>query len=87
MYVILVYDVNEERVSKVNKYLKRFLHWIQNSVFEGELNLSQIEKVKEGIREIIDESEDCVRVYILPSKKHLETLTIGVEKNDTEMII
>ena len=87
MYVILVYDVNEIRVSKVNKFLKRFLHWIQNSVFEGELSLSQIEKVKEGIKEIIDVDEDCVRIYILPSKKYMDTLTIGIEKNDTEMII
>ena len=38
MYVILVYDVGEERVGKVCKYLRRYLPRIQNSVFEGELS-------------------------------------------------
>lgn len=37
MYVIIVYDIEEDRVDRVNKILKRFLNWRQNSVFEGEL--------------------------------------------------
>ncbi|MEM3862427.1 MAG: CRISPR-associated endonuclease Cas2, partial [Thermoplasmatales archaeon] len=32
MYVILVYDVDETRVSSVNKLLKKYLLWVQNSV-------------------------------------------------------
>ena len=33
MYVILVYDVAQERVAKVCKALRRRLTWVQNSVF------------------------------------------------------
>ena len=85
--MIVAYDVNVERVAKVNKFLKRFLHWRQNSVFEGELTMAQLEKVKEGIMDIIDPTEDCVTIYILPSKKYIEEITLGIKKSDTEMIL
>ncbi|MGB9825625.1 MAG: CRISPR-associated endonuclease Cas2 [Desulfofundulus sp.] len=38
MYVIIVYDVGQSRVAKVCQYFKRFLHWVQNSAFEGEIS-------------------------------------------------
>ena len=38
MYVILVYDIGEKRVGKMLKLCRRYLSWIQNSVFEGEIS-------------------------------------------------
>ncbi|MEN2993717.1 MAG: CRISPR-associated endonuclease Cas2, partial [Thermodesulfovibrio sp.] len=46
MRVILVYDINEKRVSKVLKTCRKYLHWVQNSVFEGELTEAKLEKLK-----------------------------------------
>jgi len=37
MYVILVYDCGEKRVGKMLKLCRKYLNWIQNSVFEGEI--------------------------------------------------
>lgn len=37
MYVILVYDCGEKRVAKMLKLCRKYLNWIQNSVFEGEI--------------------------------------------------
>ena len=37
MYVILVYDCSEKRVGKMLKLYRKYLNWIQNSVFEGEI--------------------------------------------------
>ncbi len=37
MYVILVYDINQKRVGKMLKLCRKYLNWIQNSVFEGEI--------------------------------------------------
>ena len=37
MYVVLVYDIGERRVGKMLKLCRRYLNWIQNSVFEGEI--------------------------------------------------
>jgi CRISPR-associated endonuclease Cas2 len=38
MFLILVYDVNEKRVNKVLKTCRKYLHWVQNSVLEGEIS-------------------------------------------------
>ena len=37
MYVIAMYDVGQIRVGKMLKLCRRYLNWIQNSVFEGEI--------------------------------------------------
>jgi len=87
VYVIIVYDVNVERVSKVCYFLRRYLNWIQNSVFEGELTESQLMEVKSGLRELIDKREDSVRIYILRCRDVVKTDVIGVEKAETGNII
>lgn len=76
-----------ERINKVNKFLKTYLHWRQNSVFEGNLSSSQLERVKARLKELIDEKADSVLVYELPSKKNLELEVIGIEKNPIENIL
>lgn len=76
-----------ERLNKVNKFLKTYLYWRQNSVFEGNLSLSQLEQVKARLKELIDENADSVLVYKLPSKKNLELDVIGIEKNPIENVL
>jgi CRISPR-associated protein Cas2 len=45
MYVILVYDMGQKRVGKMLKLCRRYLNWIQNSVFEGELTEVQLKEL------------------------------------------
>ncbi len=87
MYIVLVYDIEESRVNKVNKYLKKYLHWIQNSVFEGELTEAQYLLMISGLCEIIEVDVDSVTIFKCKSRKHIEKVTLGVEKNTTDMII
>lgn len=85
MYIIVVYDVSVDRVNKVKKFLRQHLHWIQNSVFEGEVTLAEFERIKAGIMELINEDEDSVVIYKLRSMPKREVM--GVEKNPIEDII
>ncbi|USS40260.1 CRISPR-associated endonuclease Cas2 [Thermococcus aggregans] len=85
MYVIIVYDVAVERVNKVKKFLRQYLHWVQNSVFEGEITLAEFERIKAGLTDIINEDEDSILIYKLRSMPKRESL--GVEKNPIEDII
>ena len=85
MYVIIVYDVAVERVNRVKKFLRQHLHWVQNSVFEGEVTMAEFERIKATLREIIDEEEDSVVIYKLRSMPRREV--IGVEKNPMEDVI
>jgi len=87
MYTIIVYDVGEERVSRVCKYLRRFLNWVQNSAFEGELTVGQIERIKLGLGDIIDASEDSVYFYVARDKKWLKKEVLGQNKNLADTII
>ena len=87
MYTIIVYDIAEERISRVRKYLKRFLNWVQNSAFEGELSVGQIETVKAGLGEIIDPNEDSVYFYVARDKKWLKKEVLGQNKNLSDTII
>jgi len=85
MYVIVVYDVDVKRVAKVHKFLRQYLHWRQNSVFEGELTRAQLYRVKKYLEKLV-ESNDSILIYELPNG-NFTLHVIGVEKNPVEEII
>jgi CRISPR-associated protein Cas2 len=87
MYVLIVYDVEVNRVSKVHKFLKRHLHWVQNSVFEGELTDAQIEAVRAGIGKLLDEDSDSVLIFTARDAKWLSREAIGRERGRTGNLI
>jgi len=61
MYVILVYDMKLQRVGRMLKLCRRYLHWIQNSVFEGEISEVKLAELLAKARTIMDEDEDSVK--------------------------
>ena len=87
MYIILTYDVKEERVAKVCKYLRQYLNWVQNSVFEGDLTTSELIQVIDGLEKLIDTEEDSIRIYMLPREKDLKKLLIGKRYREPENIL
>lgn len=87
MYVILAYDINAKRIPNINKYLKRYLNWRQNSLFEGELSQAQLVEIENKIMELIDVNEDTITIYVLPSKKFLREITIGARKGESDIIM
>jgi len=87
MYLIVVYDVAQERVSRVHAFLKRFLFWRQNSVFEGEVTQSQYREIVWGLEDLIDKERDSVMIYKLPSRSGLEFDVIGIEKRSMDLIL
>lgn len=87
MYVIIVYDVEVERVAKVCQYLRRHLHWVQNSAFEGEITPARLERIRVELRDLIDEKKDTVYLYILPDPHGVRREVIGREKGSTATIL
>ena len=83
MYVLIVYDIEVSRVTRVHTFLKRYLHWVQNSVFEGELTNPQIERVKAGLRRIMVEAVDSVLIYTARDRRWLARESIGHERGET----
>jgi len=87
MFVIMVYDINVERVNKVLKVGRRYLTWVQNSVLEGEISKARFEKMKSDLRKVIEESEDAIQFYILRTTQYMEREHLGIQKGKEEIII
>jgi CRISPR-associated protein Cas2 len=87
MYILIVYDVEVKRVTKVHKFLKRFLHWVQNSVFEGELTPAKIEELKSGLSKIIHTGSDSILMFVARDRRWLEKEIIGKERSETGNVL
>lgn len=85
MYVILVYDIiNEKRVGKMLKLCRRYLHWIQNSVFEGEISEVKLKELLAEASDFIKEDEDSIIIFKNTDKKWLDKQIVGKERNNTD---
>ncbi len=87
MYILIVCDADVKRVGKVHKFLKRYLHWVPHSVFEGELTEAQIEALKSGLNKIIDRDADSVLMFAARERRWLERQVIGRERGATSNLI
>jgi CRISPR-associated protein Cas2 len=81
MYYIAVYDVNQKRVGKMLRLFRRYLHHVQNSVFEGELTDADYLRLKSEAKALMNETEDSV-IFFSMNGKYLERETLGMGKNE-----
>jgi CRISPR-associated protein Cas2 len=87
MYVILVYDIGERRVGKMLKLCRKYLHWIQNSVFEGEISEVKMEELKYKAKSLMDEENDSLIFFKSRDEKWLDKEIIGHERSSLNNII
>lgn len=82
--MILVYDIKQKRVGKMLKLCRRYLNWIQNSVFEGELTDVQLKELLYEARRIMNDEEDSLILFKNRDKKWLDKQIVGVERQSTD---
>lgn len=87
MYVILVYDVEQKRVGKMLKLCRRYLNWIQNSVFEGELTDVKLKELLIAAKGKMDMQKDSIILFTSRNEKWLEKMVIGKEKNEIDNML
>lgn len=87
MFVIMVYDIAEKRVSKVLKKSRQYLYWVQNSVFEGEITEAKFKKLKDELARIINKDEDSVVIYNLRTTHYYSREVMGLEKGGQQNIL
>ena len=80
MYVILVYDMGEKRVGKMLKHCRKYLNWIQNSVFEGEISEVKLKEMVSGAKKIMNEETDSLIMFKSRNEKWLDKEVVGVER-------
>lgn len=87
MYVLLVYDIKEKRVGKMLKLCRRYLNWIQNSVFEGEITEVKLKELLAKAADFLDTDEDSVLVFKSRSQEWLQKQVLGKERNPLDTFL
>ncbi|MEU9774259.1 CRISPR-associated endonuclease Cas2 [Streptomyces sp. NPDC047968] len=75
---MLVYDTAVERNPIVLKTCRKYLHWTQRSVFQGELSAAQYRALMAALHTTIDPDYDSIVAYTTRSPGMIETTTLGV---------
>jgi CRISPR-associated protein Cas2 len=78
-YLIAVYDVGVKRNARMLKLFRRYLTWVQNSVFEGELSPAQVAELEAEATKRM-EAGDVVVLYVLRTRAYSERRVLGVER-------
>ena len=87
MYVILVYDIGERRVVKMLKLCRRYLNWIQKSVFEGEITPIKLKELIQKAKQIMKLEEDSLIIFKSRDEKWLDKEIIGQDKNPLDTML
>ena len=78
MYIILSYDIGAKRVARARKTVKKYLSPILESVFEGELTPSNLERLKKELSELIEPAHDSIVIYRLNTPDEITRSMIGI---------
>ena len=83
MYVILVYDFGEKRVAKILKLCRKYLMWVQNSVFEGEISEVNLKELIMKAKVFMN-PDDSIILFKHASHVYLDKEIIGREICSTD---
>ena len=83
-FVILVYDANVKRVAKFLKICRKYLTWVQNSVFEGFITRGKLKKLMAELEGVMVPEEDSVIIYRFSTTKYSHRYIMGKEKVTSE---
>jgi CRISPR-associated protein Cas2 len=76
--------MGQKRVGKMLKLCRRYMNWIQNSVFEGEMTEVQLKELLYEARRIMNEEEDSLILFKNRDQKWLDKQIVGVERQSTD---
>jgi len=83
MFVVAFYDVPAKRTEIYRKLLARYLNWMQNSVFSGDLTETLYKKMRYDIKQVL-EKNDRLAFVTTPNRHNMsvELLEKGQSKMD-----
>lgn len=87
MYVILVYDFGEKRVAKMLRLCRKYLNWIQNSVFEGEISEVRLKELVSLAKEFMEEDEDSIIIFKGRQQNWIDKEIIGKERSNIDIFL
>mgnify|MGYP003400848436 FL=1 len=87
MYVVLAYDFGEKRVAKMLKLCRKYLNWIQNSVFEGEISEVRLHELLISAKKIMKEESDSIIIFKGRDIRWTEKQIVGRERSNIDIFL
>ena len=69
------------------KLCRRYLNWIQNSVFEGEISEVKLKTFLAEADKIMKKRDDSLIIFKSRQEKWLEKVVVGKEKNELDCFL
>jgi len=79
--------VGEKRVGKMLKLCRRYLSWIQNSVFEGEISEVKLKELVLHAKVLMDEEVDSLIIFKSRDERWLDKQIVGRERSSLDQIL
>jgi len=82
MIVLVTYDITDpKRLKKTHKFLKEFGINTQKSVFECDIDILALKRIRRFCKETLDLSSDSVRIYKICSRcmKNISISGLGLK--------
>ena len=78
--------MGEKRVGKMLRLCRKYLSWIQNSVFEGEISKGQLLALKASAKKMMKD-EDSLIIFSSRNERWLNKEIIGNERSSTDIFL
>ncbi len=88
MFAILIYDISGDKEKKKKNYAKvcktveNYLHRVQYSVFEGEIQPHLLLELRMELKKIIDKEYDSIIIYAFNNRSYTERFELGIKKEN-----
>ena len=69
------------------KLCRKYLHWIQNSVFEGEISEVKLKELLQKANGFMDRSEDSIILFKHPSVAYMDKEIVGRKRGTTDIFL
>ena len=69
------------------KLCRKYLHWIQNSVFEGEISEVKLKELLQKAHVFMDKTEDSIILFKHPLVVYMDKEIVGQERGSTDIFL
>lgn len=66
---------------------RKYLHWVQRSVFQGELSAAQYRALLAELNSVIDRDQDSIMAYATRSPDMVNTACLGIALGNSSDIL
>ena len=87
MYIIITYDVKVKIVSRCLKICRKYLIHVQKSVFECSLTNSQLYKLENELKKLLNPNEHSVCIYCMDSLQYTSKIQFGISSKNVLLLL